>query len=81
MIYLYKINNPKMKRIVKDEELNNTYTARTLAELFNVSERQIHYYREHNQLECVTQGRARFIFPKESVVNFLVNKWGYEYER
>jgi hypothetical protein len=45
-----------------------------------VSERQIHYYREHNQLECVTQGRARFIFPKESVVKFLVDKWGYEYE-
>jgi hypothetical protein len=69
-----------MRKIVKDEELNYTYTARTLAELFNVSERQIHYYREHNQLECVTQGRARFIFPKESVVKFLVDKWGYEYE-
>ena len=70
-----------MKRIVKDDELNNVYTARTLAELFNVSERQIHYYRKNNQLESVHQSRARFIFPKESVVNFLVNQWGYEYEK
>ena len=69
-----------MKRIIRDEDLDNVYTAKTLSKEFNVSERQIHYYREHNQLECVTQGRARFIFPKESVVKFLVDKWGYEYE-
>ena len=69
-----------MIRKVKDTDLDNVYTAKTLARELNVSERQIHYYREHNQLECVTQGRARFIFPKESVVKFLVDKWGYEYE-
>ena len=69
-----------MKKIVKDEELNYTYTARTLAELFNVSERQIHYYRENNQLQSEVKSRARFIFPKEAVIEFLVSKWGYEYE-
>ena len=57
------------------------YTAKTLSQFFNVSERQIHYYRENNQLDSVQQSRARFIFPKESVVNFLINKWGYEYEK
>lgn len=70
-----------MKKIVRDDELNNVYTARTLAELFNVSERQIHYYRENNQLESIQRSSARFIFPKEKVIDFLVNKWGYEYEK
>ena len=69
-----------MKRIIKDEDLDNVYTAKTLSKELNVSERQIHYYREQNQLDCVVRGSARFIFPKQSVINFLVNKWGYEYE-
>jgi hypothetical protein len=81
LIYLYKINNQKMKRIIRDEDLDNVYTAKTLSKELNVSERQIHYYREHNQLESVNKGRARFIYPKQSVINFLVNKWGYEYEQ
>ena len=70
-----------MKRIIRDEDLANVYTAKTLSKELNVSERQIHYYREHNQLEYQNSGRARFQFPKQSVINFLVNKWGYEYER
>ena len=70
-----------MKRIIKDEDLDNVYTAKTLSKELNVSERQIHYYRENNQLGCVVKSRARFIFPKESVVKFLVDKWGYEYEK
>jgi len=69
-----------MKRIIKDEDLDNVYTAKTLSKELNVSERQIHYYREQNQLDCVIKSRARFIFPKQSVINFLVDKWGYEYE-
>jgi len=70
-----------MKRIIRDEDLDNVYTAKTLSKEFNVSERQIHYYREHNQLESVNNGRARYTYPKQSVINFLVNKWGYEYEQ
>jgi hypothetical protein len=46
----------------------------------NVSERQIHYYRENNQLQSEVKSRARFVFPKEAVIEFLVSKWGYEYE-
>lgn len=70
-----------MKKVIKDEELSNLYTAKTLSKFLNVSERQIHYYREFKQLDSVQQSRARFIFPKESVVNFLVTKWGFEYEK
>ena len=60
-----------MKRIIRDEDLENVYTAKTLSKEFNVSERQIHYYREHNQLESVNKGRARFIYPKQSVICLL----------
>ena len=70
-----------MKRIIREKDLKEEYTASSLAPLLDVSERQIHYYREHNQLESVNKGRARFIYPKQSVINFLVNKWGYEYEQ
>ena len=81
MIYLYKINNQKMKRIIKDEDLDNVYTAKTLSKELNVSERQIHYYRENGQLESEIKSRVRFVFPKEKVIEFLCSKWGYEYER
>jgi hypothetical protein len=69
-----------MIRKVKDTDLDNVYTAKTLARELNVSERQIHYYRENNQLQSEVKSRARFIFPKEAVIEFLVSKWGYEYE-
>ena len=81
MIYLYKINNQKMKRIIRDEDLDNVYTAKTLSKEFNVSERQIHYYRQNGLLESENRGRARFVFPKEMVAQFMVNQWGYIYER
>jgi len=70
-----------MKRIIKDEDLDNVYTAQTLSKELNVSVRQIHYYREKGQLEYQIKSRSRFQFPKESVINFLVDKWGYEYEK
>jgi hypothetical protein len=60
-----------MIRKVKDTDLDNVYTAKTLARELNVSERQIHYYRENNQLQSEV---------KEAVIEFLVSKWGYEYE-
>jgi hypothetical protein len=69
-----------MIRKVKDTDLDNVYTAKTLARELNVSERQIHYYRENNQLQSEVKSRSRFIFPKEAVIEFLVSKWGYEYE-
>lgn len=70
-----------MIRKVRDKDLDNVYTAKTLAKELNVSERQIHYYRENNQIKSEIKSRARFVFPKESVIEFLVSKWGYEYEQ
>lgn len=70
-----------MIRKVRDTDLDNVYTAKTLAKELNVSERQIHYYRENNQIKSEIKSRARFVFPKENVIEFLVSKWGYEYEK
>lgn len=71
----------KMKRIIKDEDLQNVYDAKSLAPFLKVSERQIHYYRENGQLGCELKSRSRFQFSKENVIEFLTTKWGFEYER
>lgn len=81
MIYLYKINNQKMKRIIKDEDLDVEYSAKDLSKELNVSVRQIHYYRENGQLGYEHRNRCRFVYPKEKVIEFLCSKWGYEYEK
>ncbi len=70
-----------MKRIIREKDLRDEYTAATLAPYLDVSERQIHYYRKNGLLECENRGRARFVFPKESLINFMVKQWGYEYEK
>lgn len=67
-----------IKRIT-DSDLDSLYTAKTLSKKLGVSERQIHYYRENKQLKSEIKSRARFVFPKESVIEFLVNRWGFEY--
>ena len=61
--------------------MKEEYTASSLAPLLDVSERQIHYYRQNGLLESENRGRARFVFPKEMVAQFMVNQWGYIYER
>lgn len=81
MIYLYKINNQKMKRIIKDEDLDIEYSAIGLSKELNVSVRQIHYYRENGQLGYENRNRCRFVYPKKDVIEFLCSKWGYEYEK
>jgi len=61
--------------------LKEEYTASSLAPFLDVSERQVHYYRQNGLLESENRGRARFVFPKEMVAQFMVNQWGYEYEK
>jgi len=69
-----------MKRIIREEDLADEYTAKELAPFLNVSERQVHYYRQHGILEAERRKRARFVFTKEKVADFMVNNWGYAYE-
>ena len=70
-----------MKRIIREKDLADEYTAKELAPFLDVSERQVHYYRQNGLLESENRGRARFVFPKEMVAQFMVNQWGYIYER
>ena len=70
-----------MKRIIREKDLKEEYTASSLAPFLDVSERQVHYYRQNGLLESENRGRARFVFPKEMVAQFMVNQWGYIYEK
>lgn len=70
-----------MKKIIKGEDLQSFYSAKELAPYLNVSERQIHYYRERGQLSCELKSRSRFLFTKENVMDFLINQWGFTYEQ
>jgi DNA-binding transcriptional MerR regulator len=53
------------------------YTAKSLAELWNVSSRLIHYYRNVGKLKSSTAGTARYYYKKEDIEEFLKSK-GYE---
>ena len=70
-----------MKRIIREQDLADEYTAKELAPFLDVSERQVHYYRENGILEAERRKRARYVFTKEKVAEFMINKWGFEYER
>jgi DNA-binding transcriptional MerR regulator len=70
-----------MKRIIREQDLADEYTAKELAPFLNVTERQVHYYRTNGLLNSEKRKRARYIFPKEDVAEFMIKNWGYEYER
>jgi predicted site-specific integrase-resolvase len=70
-----------MKRIIREKDLADEYTAKELAPFLDVSERQVHYYRTTGQLNSEKRKRCRYVFPKEDVAKFMTNIWGYEYER
>lgn len=71
-----------MKKIIRDEDVNSYYqSAKDLAPFLQVSERQVHYYREHGKLKAEQKSRARYQFNKEDVISFLVNEWGFTYEQ
>ena len=70
-----------MKRIIREQDLAEEYTAKELAPFLDVSERQVHYYRENGILRAEKRKRARYVFPKEWVAEFMIKKWGFEYER
>lgn len=62
---------------VKKASIAEYYDANSLATALKISRSMVYYLRDTNKIKCLKIGKAKHIFTKENVIEYLISE-GYK---
>ncbi len=62
---------------VKESSIAEYYDANSLATALKISRSMVYYLRDNHKIKCVKIGKAKSIFTKENVIEYLISE-GYK---
>jgi hypothetical protein len=62
---------------VKESSIAEYYDANSLAVALKISRSMVYYLRDNDKIKCIKIGKAKSIFTKENVIEYLISE-GYK---